>query len=280
MIDLKASSFDLAPVLSSPHFSSGQSDRFLVIRPVGGLAGDIIVAGLLHLAEATPADLEQFLDDLNLSALVGRVTLIERWVKQIGGVSLAVDLPEEFERRNLKDIEDFFAATRLTEVARALAIGTFRLLAEVEGLVHGLAPSEIHFHEVGALDSLLDIGLAALLVNRLALSRIICGPLPLCDGVIKCWHGWLPSPAPAVLKLLTGVSVIGRAGFGETVTPTALALLKSLRAEFGPWPLMLVERQTLAYGTKIFEEAPNGAIFALGRAYDSGFAPPAGEIHP
>ncbi|KXS56812.1 MAG: hypothetical protein AMR96_00515 [Candidatus Adiutrix intracellularis] len=280
MIDLKAPNLNLAPVLSSPHFGSGQSDRFLVIRPVGGLAGDIIVAGLLSLAEATPADLEQFLDDLNLGALAGRVTLIERWVKQIGGVSLAVDLPEEFEHRNLKDIEDFFAATRLTEVARAMAIGTFRLLAEVEGSVHGLAPSEIHFHEVGALDSLLDIGLAALLVNRLAISRIICGPLPLCDGVIKCWHGWLPSPAPAVLKLLTGVLVIGRAGFGETVTPTALALLKSLGAEFGPWPLMLVEHQTLVYGTKIFDEAPNGTIFALGRAYDSGFVSPIGEIHP
>jgi uncharacterized protein (DUF111 family) len=226
----------------------------------------MLAAGLLGLAGAGPADLESFLTTLNLGRLAGRVRLTERLVNQISGLGLDLDLPEEPEHRALRDIESFLAGTALTETALALARKTFRLLAEAEGGVHGLPPEEIHFHEVGALDSLLDIGLAALLLDRLGPERFVCGPLPLRDGVIRCRHGLIPSPAPAVLKMLPGVAVTSISGAGETVTPTALAFLKSAGAEFGPWPEMVVERQTLAYGTLIFPDTPNGAVFALGRA--------------
>jgi uncharacterized protein (DUF111 family) len=249
----------------------GQDDHhnhagsILVIRPQSGLAGDMLVAGLLGLTETAPAELAGFLDSLNLGHLAGPVALVEKMVGQITGLSLKVDLPEECAHRNLKDIEDFLAATALSEKARDLAVRTFQLLAEAEGAVHGLKPGDIHFHEVGALDSLLDIGLAALLLDRLDPGRFICGPLPLRDGAIQCRHGLLPSPAPAVLKMLPGVAVTALAGSGETVTPTALAFLKSAGAEFGPWPEMIVERQALAYGTKVFTDVPNGAIFIWGR---------------
>ena len=236
----------------------------------------MLAAGLLGLAEAGPADLENFLAALGLGRLAGRVRLVGRQVNHIAGLGLDVDLPEEHEHRNLKDIEAFLAETGLTETALALARKTFRLLAEAEGAVHGLPPEDIHFHEVGALDSLLDIGLAALLLDRLAPGRFVCGPLPLRDGSIKCRHGLIPSPAPAVLKMLPGVAVTSLAGAGETVTPTALAFLKSAGAEFGPWPEMIVERQALAYGALVFPDVPNGAVFALGRAVDYG-RPAAGD---
>ncbi|MDR0881824.1 MAG: LarC family nickel insertion protein [Candidatus Adiutrix sp.] len=237
----------------------------LVIRPNSGLSGDMLVAGLLALAGSGPEGLAQKLADLNLSDLVGRVSLIGREVSQVSGVGLEVNLPEEHQHRNLTDIEQFFAAAAIPEPARALALKTFGLLAEAEGAVHGLPPREIHFHEVGALDSLLDIGLAALLLDEMAPARLVCGPLPLCDGVISCRHGLLPAPAPAVLRLLEGVPVVGLASRGETVTPTALALLKAAGAEFGPWPALVVERQTLAYGARTLPDVPNGAIFVLGR---------------
>ena len=249
----------------APPEGAPEPGGLLVIRPLGGLSGDMLSAGLLGLAGANSAELNDFLSELNLGRLTGRVTLVPRQVNQIAGLGLNVDLPEEPTHRNLKDVADFLAATGLSPTALALARQTFRLLAEAEGAVHGLAPEDIHFHEVGALDSLLDIGLAALLLSRLAPSRFVCGPLPLRDGVIQCRHGLIPSPAPAVLKMLPGVAVTALAGSGETVTPTALAFLKSAGAEFGPWPDMVVERQALAYGTKIFEGAPNGAVFALGR---------------
>jgi len=250
--------------------TSGQDHHragpILVIRPQSGLAGDMLAAGLLGLAGTAPEELAGFLAELNLGHLAGPVALVEKMVNQITGLSLKADLPEEHEHRHLKDIEDFLGASSLSEKARDLAVRTFRLLAEAEAAVHGLKPDEIHFHEVGALDSLLDIGLASLLLDRLAPGRLICGPLPLRDGVIHCQHGLLPAPAPAVLKMLPGVAVTTLAGSGETVTPTALAFLKSAGAEFGPWPEMVVERQALAYGTKIFTDVPNGAIFALGPA--------------
>lgn len=86
----------------------------------------------------------------------------------------------------------------------------------------------------------------------------------MCDGCIACAHGIIPVPAPAVVELLEGVPVRPFQGDGETVTPTAMALLRALGAQFGPWPSMRVEKQALVYGTRIFPNAPNGALFALG----------------
>lgn len=237
----------------------------VVIRPNSGLSGDILVAGLSALAG--PDQLDQRLAALNLEQLIGRVGLVQRQVSQVSGLGLEVDLPQEHEHRHLKDIEEFFSRAEIDERARQLAVKTFRILAEAEGAVHGYPAAEVHFHEVGALDSIMDIGLVSVLLAELAPARLICGPLPICDGVIRCQHGLLPSPAPAVLRLLEDLPVVGLASRGETVTPTAVALLKAAETEFGPWPAMVVEKQTIAYGARILPGVPNGAIFARGRAY-------------
>lgn len=246
------------------HHSPAVGGRVLVIRPNSGLSGDIMVAGLLALCGSQPADLEKDLNDLNLGHLAGRVALEERRISEVGGVGLKVDLPDEHEHRNLKDIEEYFSRAAISGAALATAMKTFRVLAEAEGAVHGLPPEEVHFHEVGALDSIMDIGLAAVLLDRLSPDKIVCGPLPVCDGVIKCQHGLLSSPAPAVMRMLTDVPVVGLPSRGETVTPTAIALLKGAGAEFGSWPPVVIERQTLAYGTRVLEGVPNGALFVLG----------------
>lgn len=249
-----------------------EQESLLVIRPNSGLAGDIMVAGLLAVSGAGQAELDALLSDLRLEQLIGRVKLVERQVNEVTGVGLAVDLPHEHEHRGLKDIENFFAETRISDQAKALAIKSFRILAEAEGAVHNRRPDEVHFHEVGALDSIMDMGLASALVSGLNPGRIISGPLPICDGVVRCAHGLLPSPAPAVLRLLEGVPVVGLNSLGETITPTAVALLKAFDTEFGPWPAILLERQSLAYGTRILEGVPNGAIFAFGRFHGLGRA--------
>lgn len=246
------------------------NERVLVIRPNSGLAGDIMAAGLLALSGNGEEELANALACLGLEQLKGRVRLISREVNQVMGAGLEVDLPNEHEHRKLKDIEDHFTTAGIDERARRLALKTFRLLAEAEAAVHNRRPEEVHFHEVGALDSIMDIGLVSVLISRLGLGRVVCGPLPVCDGVISCAHGLLPSPAPAVLRLLEGVPVVGLASRGETVTPTAAALLKALEAEFGPWPSILIENQSLAYGSRVLEGVPNGAIFAVGRAHNLG----------
>lgn len=247
-----------------------ENERVLVIRPNSGLAGDIMAAGLLALSRNGEEELASALACLGLEQLNGRVRLISREVNQITGAGLEVDLPDEHEHRKLKDIEDHFAAAGIDDRARLLALKTFRLLAEAEAAAHNRRPEEVHFHEVGALDSIMDIGLVSVLISRLGPDRVVCGPLPVCDGVINCAHGLLPSPAPAVLRLLEGMPVVGLASRGETITPTAAALLKALEVEFGPWPSILIESQSLAYGSRVLEGVPNGAVFALGRAHSLG----------
>jgi uncharacterized protein (DUF111 family) len=115
------------------------------------------------------------------------------------------------------------------------------------------------------LDSIIDTCLCCRFFALLKPARFVCSPLPLADGGIHCAHGLLPSPAPAVLRMLEGIAVRGFPGVGETVTPTALSLLKALRADFGPWPEMTVLKTAISYGTKVFPDAPNGALWALGR---------------
>ncbi|MDR2387053.1 MAG: DUF111 family protein [Deltaproteobacteria bacterium] len=242
-----------------------QNDRILVLRPHSGVSGDIMVTGLAQVAGLGQADLDGLLTDLGLGALIGKVFLGPRLLGGISGFGLKVELEPEPQHRTLNDIKNFLAKANLTEGARDLALSTFVILAQAEGRVHDLAPEQVRFHEVGAIDSLLDIGLAAAIFDRLKPDLFVCGPLPICDGTIECAHGLLPSPAPAVSILLEGVMVRGLNSHGETVTPTGLALLKSFGAKFGPWPLLTIERQALVFGTRVLPNVANGALFALGK---------------
>jgi uncharacterized protein (DUF111 family) len=223
-----------------------------------------MVAGLARMAGLGQGDLDGLLADLGLPDLAGKIRLEKRVLGGISGMTLKVELEPEKQHRSLEDVKGFLAKTSLTAGAKALAVSAFTILAEAEGKVHDLPPAEVHFHEVGALDSILDIGLAAAIFDRLNPSFFVCGPLPLCDGTIKCAHGLLPSPAPAVSILLEGVTVRGLDSDGETVTPTGLALLKSFGAVFGPWPTLTVERQALIFGTRVLPNVANGALFAYG----------------
>lgn len=238
--------------------------KVLVLRPHSGISGDIMVSGLARMAGLAQEEIDSLLAQLGLEDLVGQVALVDRAVCGITGIGLQVDLKPEIAHRSLNDIEKFLGESALSDKAKNYAMSAFSILAAAEGRVHNLPPEKVQFHEVGALDSLLDIGLSAALFDIINPDDFVCGPLPLCDGTIKCAHGLLPSPAPAVSILLEGVQVRGLDSAGETVTPTGLALLKSFGARFGPWPSMTVERQALVYGTRVLPNVANGAIFALG----------------
>ncbi len=251
---------------SHEHFPRAKAQkRIVTIRCHSGLAGDILLTGFSRLLEKDNAALNALAAGI-MPELDNALHIEPCQVSAIGGFRARVDLPHQHEHRTLADITGLLEKAELTETARAMALRTFALLAEAEGRVHGKKPDEVHFHEVGALDSILDITLACMLFDELHPDLFQVSPLPVADGSVVCQHGILPVPAPAVLELLDGIPVVPFAGKGETVTPTAIALLKSLGASFGPWPAMLVEKHALAFGTKVFENAPNGAIFALGSA--------------
>jgi uncharacterized protein (DUF111 family) len=240
-------------------------EKALVLRPNSGVSGDILAAGLLRMADFRQKDINEALRSLGLPELAGKVRSVEREVSGISGRALEIDLPKERRHRSFADITDFFSRTTVTARARELALESFRILAEAEAAVHGKPASEVHFHEVGALDSILDAGLCSILFDLLDPDVLVCGPLPVCDGTIVCAHGTLNSPAPAVLRLLEGVPVRGLDTTGETVTPTGISLLKAFGAVFGPWPDMTVDAQAICYGQRILAGVPNGALMAYGR---------------
>ena len=237
----------------------------LTIRAHSGLSGDIMLAGLMRMTEISAEDFEARLASL-MPELAGSVKLVRREVNHIGGWHASVELPHQHEHRTLGDILGIIGRSGLSERGKELSAATFSLLAKAEAAVHGKAPEDVHFHEVGALDSILDICMACELFAMLAPEHFVVSPLPVADGHVHCAHGIIPVPAPAVLELMEGVPVRPFPAQGETVTPTAMALLKALGATFGPWPAMRVEKRALAYGTKVFEGAPNGALFAFGPA--------------
>lgn len=242
---------------------NGHTPTVLTIRANSGLSGDMLLAGLLCMTETDEAATHALLAAI-MPELAGSVRLVRKQVKHIGGWHAEVNLPHQHEHRTLADITALIAACGMSETAKGLATETFTLLARAEAAVHEKKPEDVHFHEVGALDSILDICLCCELFAKLAPARFVVSPLPLADGFVACAHGVIPVPAPAVLELLEGIPVRGFAGRGETVTPTAIALLRALGAEFGPWPSMRIEQRALIYGSKVFENAPNGAIFACG----------------
>ena len=253
---------------SHGHGQGGAGGDVLTVRAMSGLSGDMMLTGLARMLGMSGTEqqrvLDELVDALDLPALRGCASLERRSVNSVAGWGCRVELPHEHAHRPLAEILRIIEASRLEPEARDFAAKAFALLAEAEGAVHDKPASEVCFHEVGALDSVLDICVVSALYARLAPVRFVCSPLPLADGGVRCAHGWLPVPAPAVLELLRGIPVRGFAGNGETVTPTALALLHALGAEFGPWPDMTVRERALVYGTRVFPGVPNGAIWALG----------------
>jgi len=235
----------------------------IVLRTPSGISGDMLLTGLAQLAGVSNAELSAIVDSIGVDALRDCVTIEPHHVNWITGHQARISLPHEHHHRTPKLIYDIIDASALPHAAKDLSKRAFAILAEAEATVHGCSVEEVHFHEVGALDSILDTCVAAALFTRIDPAEFHCSPLPMCDGIIRCEHGLLASPPPAVQEMLTGVPVYGVDASGETVTPTALAFLKAAGARFGKWPQCEVVASARAYGGKVFETLPNGANFFL-----------------
>jgi pyridinium-3,5-bisthiocarboxylic acid mononucleotide nickel chelatase len=154
-------------------------------------------------------------------------------------------------QRNLPEIEKLINAANLPARAMQWSLDVFRQLAIAEGAVHGIDPSEVHFHEVGAVDAIVDIVGTCLGLDYLAIDKIYCSPLPTGGGTVRAAHGILPVPVPAVLKLLSSrqVPVYSNGIDRELVTPTGAAIAVTLATEFGAPPAMQLQQIGLGAGT-------------------------------
>ena len=180
--------------------------------------------------------------------------------------------PHAHEHRSLADIDALIDRSALQPAGRERAKALFGRLGEVEAAVHGIALEDVHLHEVGALDSIVDIVGAVFAMETLGIERVVASPLNVGRGTIRSGHGLYPVPAPATLRLLEGAPVYAGAQEAELVTPTGALLVTGYAAEFGPVPAMRVETAGYGAGTRDFADTPNVLRVVLGQADASGAA--------
>ncbi|MBM4016711.1 MAG: nickel pincer cofactor biosynthesis protein LarC [Planctomycetes bacterium] len=184
----------------------------------------------------------------------------------------------EVHGRRLPEILAMIAAAGLPGRAAGWADAVFRRLAQAEARVHGSRPDEVHFHEVGAVDSIVDICGVCAGLALLGMERLISSPLPMGSGYVKTAHGLLPVPAPAVVELVRGSPTRACEETGELTTPTGAAILVTLAERFGPMPAMIPERIGYGAGARQGEQAPNVVRVIVGRAADGGPADEADAV--
>jgi hypothetical protein len=170
--------------------------------------------------------------------------------------------------RSLPQIRSLLMRADLTERARSLSLTAFSLLAEAEGRIHGIPPEEVHFHEVGGIDAIVDIACCAVAVDALDLDGWYCSPVNLGSGFVNCAHGRFPVPAPATAELLKNVPVYSAHVQAELVTPTGAALLRALDCRFESTPVMRTQAIGYGAGTRNPERFPNVLRVSIGEAAD------------
>ena len=213
--------------------------RIAYLDCFSGISGDMTLGAFLDAG----LTLDALQDHLALVDL-GGYRLATEPVSQSGIVgtrlTVAVDQPLDHDHRHWSDIRALLEGSRLPPAMRATALRIFTTLAEAEAAVHGLPADEVHFHEVGAVDSIVDIVGAAIALEVLGIERLYCAPLPLGHGFVHCRHGLLPLPAPATLEIIARTGAPTRAVDidKELVTPTGAAIAATL-ATFAQPPLRL-----------------------------------------
>ena len=170
--------------------------------------------------------------------------------KGLRGIHVEVETEEQGVARHLHDIEEIIEGSGLPAPVQARSLSIFRRLAEAEARVHGTPVDHVHFHEVGALDAIVDVVGAVTGFWLLGVERAYASHVHVGRGTITCAHGVIPVPAPATAELLKGVPIYGRDVEAELVTPTGAAILASLAAGFGPGPAMRVDQIGYGAGTR------------------------------
>ena len=235
--------------------------RVAYLDCVGGLAGDMLLAALLDAG----GDLERLRTVPAHLGISGVEIVVERVERQgIGALHVTIEAPDDHAHRDYREIRRLVEEADLPPRARSRALDAFGRLAEAEGRVHGVPPDDVHFHELGALDTLIDVCGAFVLFDDLDVARVECSPLPFARGLTRAAHGVLPLPPPAVLGVLEGAPLVGVATEAELVTPTGAAIAAVAVDAWGPLPPLVLERVGYGAGTADLGDRPNIVRVVLG----------------
>lgn len=246
--------------------------RVAYLEAIGGLSGDMMLGALLD-AGLPVAVLKETIATLGLAE---EVYVSARRVMKTGISATKADVRaygrhhHEHEHgqhhpgRSAAELMAVVEAAALDAQVRAPSLAIIRRLAEAEAKVHATTPEEVHFHELGGLDTIVDVVGAVEGLRRLGVGRLHCAPLPIGHGWIECAHGRLPVPAPATAELLRGVPTVAVDIAGETVTPTGAALVAELAHGFGRPAELIAERIGYGAGNADFDPVPNLVRLWLG----------------
>jgi pyridinium-3,5-bisthiocarboxylic acid mononucleotide nickel chelatase len=225
---------------------------------IGGISGDMFVGAMLDLG----LSLDKLKSELKkIPTLRYTLTVSKKTIHSIRATRFQVVCRDKEPERSWKQIRRLIAGSSLRPKVKEAGIDIFSRLAEAEGKIHGVAPEKVHFHEIGATDSIVDIMAAAAGAHELGIDAFHFSRIPLGRGLTRALHGPLPIPGPATLELLKSLPVQGIDLDGETVTPTGAAILSTLGKSFGAQPSMTMEKIGYGAGQRDFPNRPN--VFRL-----------------
>lgn len=208
-----------------------------------GISGDMVLGVLIDVGLDVNY-LKKELEKLDVSGYEIKVKKVEK--NHIIGTDVDVIVKEKQKHRSLKDIYNIIDNSRLGKEIKELSKEIFLRLAEAESKVHNIKIGKVHFHEVGAIDSIIDIIGTVIGLKKLQIKDVFCSYLPLGKGFVSCSHGVLPAPAPATVEILKDIPVYSANIKHEMVTPTGAAIITTLTSHFGDMPLMKINR--VGYG--------------------------------
>ena len=224
-----------------------ECSRIVFVEPFSGISGDMMIGALLDLGY----DFEELRDKLRLLPLKDYRMSSQKCIRSgIQATKFDVQVGDSHHHRGFNDIRSMIESSELSPWVRKMSILAFRRLAEAEGKVHGQPPEKIHFHEVGAVDSIVDIVGTMIAMEAFLPARIFASPVNVGQGTLECEHGIYPVPAPATQELLKDVPVFSNGVTGELTTPTGATLLVTLSESIGPRPAMKIVDSGYGAGTR------------------------------
>ena len=228
---------------------------------ISGLSGDMTVGALLHLG-LPRRRLE--LELKKLTELKYRIDVDKKLTHGIYATRFRVHAQDKGRERSWQEIRLLIQRSRIPVEVKERAITIFTRLAQAEGKIHRVRPENVHFHEIGATDSIVDIVAVALGIHYLGIETFAFSPAPLGRGLTQSRHGTLPVPAPATLELLKNHPLQWTHLNGETVTPTGAAIISTLESHHGEPPSMTIEKTGYGAGEREFPDRPNFVRILLG----------------
>ena len=231
-----------------------------------GASGDMILGALI----AAGVEPEAFKQQLSLLGVTGYTIDFETVDRSgISATYARVQTPHEHAHRHLSDILKIIYGSRLSDSIKDRAAKIFARLAEAEARVHNEQVEQVHFHEVGAVDAIIDVVGAAIGFELLGIERVVASPLHVGSGTVDMDHGRYPVPPPAVAELLNGVPFYSTDIVGELVTPTGAAIITTVCAGYGPIPQLKLERAGYGAGTREYKRFPNALRVFVGEEESS-----------